>query len=135
MQEAINEYKIGNITKEDIDKQISEIRKTSGDIKEKILDERIVELNKLESEQKDSLLEAVKDYEGNPDINVDWDYMNNTSDVVYIANEEKTTTPVKVSLYNEDVKEINLDSVDVVNSFGQKLLIYSILGKCQSYVD
>ncbi len=120
MQEAINEYKIGNITKEDIDKQISEIRKTSGDIKEKILDERIVELNKLESEQKDSLLEAVKDYEGNPDINVDWDYMNNTSDVVYIANEEKTTTPVKVSFSNEDVKEINLDSVDVVNSFGQK---------------
>ncbi len=121
MQEAINEYKIGNITKEDINKQISEIRKTSDDIKEKILDKRIIELNKLESEQKDSILEAVKGYEDNPDINVDWDYyMNNTSDVMDIENEEKTPTPVKVSFSNEDTMKINLENVDIVNSFGQK---------------
>jgi len=120
MQEAINEYKIGNITKEDISKQISEIEKTSEDIKEKLLTEKISKANKLESQQKNKILEAVKGYENNQDINVDWNYLNNPSDIISVVNEEKLTTPVKVSFSNDGIKKINLDNSDVVNSFGQK---------------
>jgi len=120
MQEAINEYKIGNITKEDISKQISEIEKTSEDIKEKLLAEKIAEVNKLELQQKNEILEAVKGYENNQDINVDWNYLNSPSDIVPVVNEEKLTTPVKVSFSNDGIKKINLDNADVINSFGQK---------------
>jgi hypothetical protein len=120
MQESISEYKIENITKKDIDKQISEIRKTSNSAKEKILKEKIERINELESQKKDLLLEAVKGHDDNPDINVDWSYLNKVRDVVPIISEEKTTSPVKILFSKEGNEKINLDNVDVVNSFGQK---------------
>src|SRR3546814_16838640 len=36
-----------------------------------------------------------------------------------VVNEESTTSPVQISLSN-DIKNIRLDNVGVVNSFGQK---------------
>ena len=120
MQEAINQYKIGNITKEDISKQILEIEKINDNIKEKMLTEKIAKVNKLESQQKNEILKAVKGYENNQDINVDWNYLNSPSDVISVVNEEKLSIPVKVSFSGDGIKNISLDNVSVVNSFGQK---------------
>ena len=118
MQEIINEYKIGNITKEDVTKQILEIRKTNDAIKEKILKEKLDTINRLELELKDGILEAVKGYENNPDINVDWDYLNETSNIVSTVNEDNIAKPTKISFSDKD--KIHLDNINVINSFGQK---------------
>ena len=82
MREIVNEYKIGNITREDVTKQISETRKVKDANKERILQEKIDSADILELELKGRILEAVKGYENNSDINVDWDYLNEASDVV-----------------------------------------------------
>jgi len=121
MQEIIKEYKTSeNVTKEDVSKRISEISDTRDSNKEKILKEKLNEINKLESELKDRLLETVKGYENNPAINVDWDYLNGTPDIISIVSEKKITNPVKVLLSKENVVGIHLDNIGVINSFGQK---------------
>ncbi len=122
IQETINKYKTGNLSKEDVGKQILKIDKTNEDIKEKILKEKLDEVNILESEQKNAILKAVKGYENNSDINVDWNYLNESQDIIHIVNEIETTVPIKVSLLStEDINKIHLDNVDITNSFGQKL--------------
>ncbi len=119
IQDIVNEYLIENITKEDVTKQISEIRNTTDIIQEKILEEKIDAINILDAERKDRILKVLKGHENDPDINVDWNYMNGTTNVVPIVNKENLTSPVNVSLSN-DVKDIRLNNVGVVNSFGQK---------------
>lgn len=121
MQDAINEYRIKNIAKEDITSQILEIRNTIEATQETILKEKLEAINRLEAELKDSMLEAVKGYENNPDINVNWSHLSETTSVVSDVNEQSMTSPVNVSLSSDDVKSIRLDDVDVVNSFGQNL--------------
>lgn len=121
MQEIINKYKTGNLTKEDVNKQISKIKKTNENTKEKILKEKLGKVNTLELEQKDAILKTVKGYENNPGIDVDWNYLNETQDIVQIVNETETIIPVRVSLLStEDINKIHLGNVDVTNSFGQK---------------
>ena len=121
MQEIIKEYKTSeNVTKEDVSKRISEMSSTRDSNKEKILKEKLNEINKLESELKNILLETVKGYENNPNINVDWDYLNETIDIISIVNEKKITNPVKVSLSEKNVGGVHLDNIGVINSFGQK---------------
>jgi len=118
MQDIINEYRIENITKEDVTKQISEIRKTADIIQEKMLKEKMDAAYALEEELKGRMLELVKGYDNDPDINVDWNYLNETPVIASVANGNDVATPVKTSLPNKD--KIHLDKIGVVNSFGQK---------------
>lgn len=116
--EIINEYKIGNITRDDVTKQISETRKTKDANKERILQEKIDSVDRLELELKDRILEAVKGYENNPDINVNWDYLNEASDVVSTVRDDDITKIDKISFTGKD--EVYLENIDIINSFGQK---------------
>ncbi len=131
MQEIVKEYKIDeNITKEDVSKLISKIRTMSDSNKEKIIKEKLDALNKLELELKNLILETVKGYENNPDINVDWIYLNEKDDI--ITNVIPPTDPIKILSSNENnsikilssnennSNKIHLDNIDLVNSFGQK---------------
>ncbi|GKS67276.1 hypothetical protein YTPLAS73_08230 [Nitrosarchaeum sp.] len=119
IQNIVDEYMIENITKEDITKQISEIRNTSDILQEKILGEKEDAINTLEAERKYRILDVVKGHENDPGINVDWNYLNGVTNIIPVVNEENMTSPVNVSLSN-DVKNIRLDNVGVVNSFGQE---------------
>jgi len=120
MQEIVKEYKIDeNITKEDVSKLISKIRTMSDSNKEKIIKEKLDALNKLELELKNLILETVKGYENNPDINVDWIYLNEKDDI--ITNVIPPKDPIKIISSNENnSNKIRLDNIDLVNSFGQK---------------
>jgi len=120
MQEIVKEYKIDeNITKEDVSKLISKIRTMSDSNTEKIIKEKLDALTKLELELKNLILETVKGYENNPDINVDWIYLNEKDDI--ITNVIPPSDPIKILLSNEnDSNKIRLDNIDLVNSFGQK---------------
>ena len=122
IQDLVKEYKIGgNITKEDVAKRISELKNVNEDITEKILQEKLDAINKLESELKGRLLETVKGYENNSDINVDWDYLNEKPDIVSTVSEKSTVLLTKVSsLSNENIEKMYLDNIGVVNSFGQE---------------
>ena len=104
-----------------MNKRISELRNTNEDITEKILQEKLDAINKLESELKDRLLETVKGYENNSDINVDWDYLNETPDIVSTISKKSTVNLTKVlSLSDENIEKMYLDNIGVVNSFGQE---------------
>ena len=120
MQDAIGEYRIKNITKEDITSHILEIRTAMDAAQEAILKEKLDAANMLEAELRDGILEAVKGYENDPDIDVDWDHLSETTDAASAVNEQSMASPVKVSLSDEDARSIRLDGVAVVNSFGQK---------------
>ena len=122
IQDLIQEYRTdGNITKEDVTKRISELRNTNEDITEKILQEKLDAINKLESELKDRLLETVKGYENNSNINVDWYYLNETPDNVSTVSEKGTVNLTKVSsVSDENIEKMYLDNIGVVNSFGQE---------------
>ena len=118
MREIINEYKIGNITREDVTKQISETRKTKDANKERILQEKIDSADRLELELKDRILEAVKGYENNSDIDVNWDYLNEASDAVSTVKDDDITKIGKTSFSGKD--EVYLENIDIINSFGQR---------------
>ena len=119
-QEIIDEYKSGIISKEDVSKRISEIRKNNVITIENILEQKSYVVNLLELEQKNKILKLVNNHENNTGINVDWDYLNETIDVIPEQNEKNLSTSVEISLSEDDVGNIRLDDVDVVNSFGQK---------------
>ncbi len=76
IQDTINEYRVKNITKDDVSKQISEIRKTADITQERILRERADATSILEIHLKDKIAELVKGYENDPGINVYWDHIN-----------------------------------------------------------
>ena len=118
MREIINEYKIGNITREDVTEKISETRTTKDTNKERILKEKTDVADRLELELKDRILEAVKGYENNSDINVDWNYLNKTSDIMSTVNKDDPTKITKTSFSDKD--EVYLENVGVINSFGQR---------------
>ena len=102
-------------------KRISEISDTRDSNKVKILQEKLNAINKLESELKDRLLDAVKGYENNSDINVDWDYLTETPDIMSTVNEKSKVNLSKVSsLSDENIEKMYLDNIGVVNSFGQE---------------
>ncbi len=83
--------------------------------------EKLDAINKLESELKNKLLEIVKGYENNSDINVDWDYLNETPDIVSTVSKKSTVSLTKVSsLSDENIEKMYLDNIGVVNSFGQE---------------
>ena len=119
-QEIIDEYKSGIISKEDVSKRISEIRKNNVIAIENILEQKSYKTNLLELEQKNKILRLVNNHENDPDINVDWGYLNETIDTVSEQNEKNLPTSVKISLSQENIGDIRLDDIDVVNSFGQK---------------
>ena len=76
IKEIIQEYQINrNITKEDLTNRITEARETNVSNKEKIQQQEIEAINQLEIKLKNKILEIVRGYERNPDINVDWDYL------------------------------------------------------------
>ncbi len=75
-KEIFYEYQINrNVTKEDLTKQITEAKETNVLNKEKILQEELDAEYQLELKLKNKILEIVEGYESNPDINVDWDYL------------------------------------------------------------
>ena len=76
IQEIIYEYQINrNITKEDLTNRITEARETNVLNKEKILEDELDAENQLELKLKNKILDIVEGYERNPDIDVDWDYL------------------------------------------------------------
>ncbi|BDQ30329.1 hypothetical protein [Nitrosopumilus zosterae] len=130
IRQVIIEYKNGHgLTREDLSKSISELNDANNAVKEKIIEQRDAALLKLESEQKSKVLDAVKGYEKNPDINVDWnDYLDETSTAKESESKQTvgaTTSQVSHEPPNNDFlfdnKVIRIDNVDLVNSFGQKL--------------
>lgn len=129
IRQAITEYKDSpDFTREDLSKSISELNDAKDAIKEKIIEQRDASLLKLESEQKSKVLDAVKGYEGNPDIKVDWNaYLDEAPNAESDSKQETsagvTTSQVSYETGSDflfDDKVIRIDNVDVVNSFGQK---------------
>lgn len=120
MQEIIGDYKSGSTSKEEIDRQISKIRESGDTLKEKIFDEKIKEFKILESKKRDRILDAVKGYEENSDIDVDWDYLNATENNMQVVSKEITEQqPIKITISDKDGK-VNLGKIKVVNSFGHR---------------
>ena len=133
MQEIINDYATGDITKDDVSSQIFQIKNNSEKIKEKLSYEKLKEAGKHELQKKEEILKAVNGYEGNTDLNVNWDYIygnqkqhDDTTTSVDSETEKKSSENsngaelVKVSLIDETIDNIRIDSVGIVNSFGQK---------------
>jgi len=69
-------------------------------------------------ELKGRILEAVKGYENNSDVNVDWDYLNKTSDIISTVNKDDMIRITKTSFSGKG--EMYLENVSIVNSFGQR---------------
>ena len=128
IQDLVSKYAAGDITKDDVSKQISKIKENIEQIKEKILQEKLKDMANMESQKKEKILQAVAGYEGNTDLNVNWDsvYENqNDEDVLdksVIDENPKSSDSnlVTVNFFDKKIKDIHLGSVDIVNSFGQK---------------
>ena len=119
MRKIINEYNTSEkITKEDVTKRILEIRTANDSVKEKILKEKLDATNRLESELMEKISKAVKGYENNPGINVDWSHFNKTLNIVLIASKENEN-PIKVSS-DENVAKVQVDNIGIINSLGQR---------------
>ena len=122
MQMIIGQYEknegTGNFTKEYVTKIILDIRNSNEENKEKLLEEKIKAFEELEEELKKTLLKAVREYERNPDINVDWDYLLGPLEQAIEEEKEENDEIIKVSFTEKD--EMYLHNVDVINSFGQK---------------
>lgn len=120
MRKIINEYNTDeSITKDDVTKRILEIRTANDVIREKLFKEKLDTTNILESELREKILKVVKGYENNPGINVEWDHLNETSDIVLTASKENVSL-VKASPSDQHVDKVQVDNISVINSFGQK---------------
>jgi len=120
MQGVIGEYKIGNMIKEEVDRQISKIREAGDALKEKTFDEKTAESKALESKKRTSILHAVKGCDGNQDISVDWGSLNEVANTMQVTNKERTEQQsVQITILDKDEK-IHLGKVKVVNSFGHR---------------
>ena len=123
IQEIVKKYKSDeSFSKEDVDQQISEIKSSLNSEEKRILEEKLSDFHSLELELKNMILKTIKGHENNPDIIVDWGYLNSISEVVPLTpNENDSVSPAKVvSIINDDSHEIILDNVGVVNSFGHE---------------
>ncbi len=120
IQEIIGEYKDnGDISKEDVTKQILELRNTNQDVKEKMIQDKLNILKNLELELKQRILQAVSGYENNSDIDVDWEYLTETSNGVSGMVEKHLVNLTPVLILDKNTENIHLDNVGVINSFGQ----------------
>ena len=104
IQKFVEDYKIGSLSKEEIDKQISKIREVSDTLKEKVFSEKNEEFKLLESKKRDLILDAVKGYEENSDIDVDWDYLSKPENSVQVTSKEITEQPIKITISDKDDK-------------------------------
>ena len=124
MQEIVEVYSNNDdTTKEDISKQIFELRKLNDSVKEKILEEKSDALSRIEINLKKDLLKIIKGYENHPDINVDWDYLfEKESTVASVEDEQgnKTNSITKLSFSENNIDKIKIENMGIVNSFGQK---------------
>ncbi len=120
MQEIIGDYKIGKMAKEEIDRQISKIREGGDALKEKISDEKTEESKTLEFEKRNRILDAVKGYEENSDIDVNWNSLNVEEYGIQVVSEEIVEQPIKITISDKD-DNVNLGKIDVVNSFGHRV--------------
>ena len=123
IQEIVKKYKSDkSFAKEDVDQQISKIKSSLESEEKRILGEKLSDFHSLDLELKNMILKTIKGHENNPDVHVNWDYLNDISDAVPLApNENKSAPPAKVvSLMKGGIHEIILDNVGVVNSFGHE---------------
>jgi len=121
MREIIQEYKNSSeITKEDVTKHISEIRDSYDSIKEKILKEKSNATYDLKLELKNYISKVVQGHENNPDIDVDWIYLDNESGAISMNHEEDEEIPHNMHSLDQNINKILLKNADVVNSFGQR---------------
>ncbi len=121
MLEDIEDYKVGIISKEEVNKHISKIRDTSDALRIQILEEKAKDAAMLESEKRHRMLDVIKGHDNNPDLDVDWDHLNSTDSSVQVSSEEEETVyqPVIITISDKDDKVI-LDKINVVNSFGHR---------------
>ena len=120
IREAIKKYKDDtSFTKDDLSKTILAINEESNSLKKTIGAELEDALSKLELELKRKLLETVKEYEGNLDIDVDWQYLGVRANHSETEQETTTTALPKPDETNND--EIHIANVEIVNTLGQKL--------------
>ena len=123
MQEVVKKYKSDkNFTKEDVDQQISKIKSSLESEEKRILEEKLSDFHHLDVELKNIILKIIKGHENNPDIYVDWNYLNGITDAVSTTtNKTDSVSAAKVvSLIKDGPHEIVLDNVGVVNSFGHE---------------
>ncbi|MCA9827238.1 MAG: hypothetical protein KC444_02440 [Nitrosopumilus sp.] len=120
IQDAIKEYRVKNITKEDVSKQISEIRKTADITQERILREKTDTAGILEIHLKDRIAELVKGYENDPGINVDWERLNEMPITMPSENKSEPTTK-NIVTQNPSKDNMQINRIDLVNSLGQKI--------------
>ena len=123
MQEIVEVYSNNDVTKEDVSKQISELRELNDSIKEKILEEKSDALSGIEINLKKDLLKIIKGYENHPDINVDWDYLfgkSSNDDSVEYKQESKNDPITNISFSKKSIDKIKVENMSIVNSFGQK---------------
>lgn len=120
IQEVIGEYKNGeDISKEDVAKQILELRNANQEVQERMIQDKLNILKNLELELKQRLLQIVSGYENNSDINVDWGYLTDTSTDVSGVVETHLVNLTPVSIIDKNTEKIHLDNIGVINSFGQ----------------
>ena len=119
MQDFVAKYKSGNVSKDDVNKTIAEIRESEKKNKESILKQKSAALEKLESELKNKLLKIVKGYEYNHDINIDWQYLFEKPEITKVVMEEKSE-PAKVQSIDDNIDKLVLENIGVVNSFGKE---------------
>ena len=122
MQEIIEEYKNSSMTtKEDVTKNILQIRDANDSLKEKIIQEQSDAIHVLELELKNKILEIVQGYENHPDIDVDWDYLSDMHDVVYVYDEDDNDdASSNTSSLEQKTGKLHLKNAGIVNSFGEK---------------
>lgn len=107
------------ITDEETTDRILEIREANDFIKEKMLKEKTDSISKLESERREKLLDAVAGYEGNPKINMDWEYLDEERESTPSADKEDGAKVTRVSRADNN-DGVYLDNIGVINSFGQE---------------
>ena len=123
MQDIVKKYQSDkSFTKEDVDQQISKIKSSLESEEKRILEEKQSHLHSLDLELKNMILDAINGNENNPDVHVNWNYLNNISDTVPLTTtDENSDSPAQiVSLIKDNSHEIILDNVGVVNSFGHE---------------
>ena len=117
IKQVINEYRGSDRTQADVSSIISEINNARDAAIEKMLDDKAITMGQLELDLQSKIAKAVRGFEGNPDINVDWLFLSKvtgndsaeSSNVHAVQSTEQSNLTVQVS------------NVDVVNSSGQKL--------------
>lgn len=122
ISDIVSEYRNDIITKEQVSEKILEIENNGKDIQDQLSVKLQKSLDTLEFQYKENLKNIVIDYEKNPDINLDWDYLINEDEIPVVDTVQKNE-PIQISIPMDNTKQpqknILLNDVSVVNSFGQ----------------